>query len=71
MVHVGDDTGNSLLVGICKCRKLPDSVTCECKIERLQHIQNNAAKVVQRTWRRDHITTVLDELHWLPVTQKV
>ena len=65
------DTGNSLLAGICKCRKLPDSVTCGCKIQRLQHIQNNAARVVQKAWRQDHITPVLYELHWLPVTQRV
>ncbi len=37
------DTGNSLLAGICNWRKLPNYVTCGCKIQRLQHIQNNAA----------------------------
>ncbi len=32
---------------------------------------NNAARVVQQAWRQDHITPVLYELYWLPVTQRV
>ncbi len=32
------DTRNSLLTGIRNCRKLPNSVTCGCKIQRLQII---------------------------------
>ncbi len=38
---------------------------------RLQHIQNNAARVVQQAWREYHIVPVLHELYWLPVTQRV
>ncbi len=62
------DIGNSLLAGICNCRKLPNSVTCGCKIKRLPHIQNNAARVVQPAWRQDHIAPVLHELHWVQYT---
>ncbi len=65
------DTGNSLLAGICNCRKFTNSVTYGCKIMRLQQIQNNAARVVQHAWRHDHIAPVLHQLHWLPVTQRV
>ena len=36
-------------------------------IESLQKIQNEAARFVKRTPRRDSITLVLVSLHWLPV----
>ncbi len=65
------DTGNSLLAGICNCRKLPNSVTCGCKICILQHIQNNASRVVQQAWSQYHITPVLHEWHRLQVTQRI
>ena len=37
------------------------------QINRLQMIQNHAARVVMRKRIRDHITPVLHELHWLPI----
>ena len=36
-------------------------------IQRLQHIQNTAARLVTRSNRDDHVTPVLKSLHWLPV----
>ncbi len=65
------DTGNSLYAGICHCNKRPDSVTCNCKIQNLQLVQNNAARVVISNWRVDHITPVLKDLRWLPATQRI
>ena len=38
---------------------------------RLQAIQNAAACLVTGTERCDHITPVLQQLHWLPVQQRV
>ena len=35
------------------------------KIKRLQRIQNQAARMLKRNPRRNHITPVLRELHWL------
>ena len=35
------------------------------QIERLQRIQNQAARMLKRIPRRNHITPVLRELHWL------
>ena len=37
------------------------------QIERLQRIQNQAARMLKRIPRRNHITTVLRELHWLRI----
>ena len=37
------------------------------KIERLQRIQNLAARMLKRIPRRNHITPVLRELHWLKI----
>ena len=39
------------------------------QISRLQHIQNTAARVVTLSRKSCHITPILKELHWLPVSQ--
>ena len=40
-------------------------------IQRLQSVQNAAAWLVTDALRRDHITPVLRQLHWLPVKQTI
>ena len=50
------DYANSLLYGI------PSSL-----LGRLQRVQNTAARLVTLTRKRDHITPILKQLHWLPV----
>ena len=40
-------------------------------ILRLQRIQNHAARILTRTPRRDHITEVLIDLHWLKNEPKI
>jgi len=39
-------------------------------IQRLQSVQNAAARLVTGAGRRGHITPVLRQLHWLPVKQR-
>ena len=39
--------------------------------ERLQLIQNSAARLLTKTKRREHISPVLATLHWLPVTFRI
>ena len=54
------DYCNSLLYG-----------TSVKNVTRLQRVQNTLARVVSGTRRRDHITPVLRNLHWLPVLQRI
>ncbi len=54
------DMGNSLLFG------LPD-----VQLSRLQRLQNTAARVVTLTKKHSHITPVLLNLHWLPISSKI
>ncbi|XP_072039525.1 uncharacterized protein [Amphiura filiformis] len=54
------DTCNSLLYG------LPDR-----EIAKVQKVQNVAARLVLRISRHEHVTPALEELHWLPIKQRV
>jgi hypothetical protein len=54
------DYANSLLYG------LPKS-----SLNRLQRVQNMAARVITQSSRRAHITPVLIQLHWLPVPYRI
>jgi hypothetical protein len=54
------DYSNCLLYG------LPKS-----KLRRLQLLQNSAARLIAGTSRRESITPVLQQLHWLPVEQRI
>lgn len=54
------DYGNALLYGLT-----------QRQLSKLQRIQNSAARIVARTRFRDHITPVLQDLHWLPVQHRI
>ena len=40
-------------------------------LQKLQRVQNSAARLVTKWLRSDHITPILRELHWLPVKQRI
>lgn len=54
------DNMNSLLVGIPKRLR-----------NKLQRVQNAAARIITRTKKYEHITPVLVNLHWLPIKQRI
>ena len=59
-VTSGLDNLNSLLIN------LPDY-----QIKKLQYIQNNAARLIAKLKKSDHITPTLINLHWLPISQRI
>lgn len=54
------DYCNSLYVGLPKWQ-----------LDKLQRVQNAAARVITGTRRREHITPILKSLHWLPVYYRI
>ena len=54
------DYCNGLLVGVSKS-----------SLDKLQYLQNSAARVLSGVRARDHITPVLESLHWLPVRYRI
>ena len=54
------DYCNSLLFGLSNDQ-----------LQKLQRVQNAAARIIAGTRKYDHITLILRELHWLPVKERI
>ena len=54
------DTNNALLYGLDDCQLKP-----------LEKLQNSAARLVTGARKYDHITPVLQQLHWLPIKARI
>ena len=52
------------------CNSLFCSMTSE-NIDKLQLLQNHAARLIFGKKKRDHITPILIKLHWLPIHQRI
>ena len=59
-LHLNINNGNSLLYGLPKFL-----------IDRLQNVQNCAARLVTGSKKYNHITPIMKQLHWLPVNQRI
>ena len=56
------------------CLDYANALLCDASdklYQRLQKIQNSAARLITGTTNREHITPVLRSLHWLPVRFRV
>ena len=40
-------------------------------VTKLQRVHDAAARLIAKTKKRDHITAVLIDLHWLPIKQRI
>ena len=52
------------------CNSLPYNVPKNV-IKKLQSVQNAAARLITRSRKCDHITPILLDLHWLPVSERI
>ena len=41
------------------------------QLKKLQYVQNTAARIITRTRKFDHITSVLSDLHWSPLSYRI
>ena len=52
------------------CNGLLSGITA-LKVQRLQRVQNWAARMISGIKLKDHITPILQDLHWLPVNLRI
>ena len=52
------------------CNSLLYGITQE-NLQKLQLLQNHACKIIKKKKKHDHVTPLLKELHWLPVTYRI
>ena len=76
MRHLLDRRRTTTLVHACVTSRLDNENALLCGLpqtllSKVQRVQNAAARLVCLTGRREHITPVLKELHWLPVRQRI
>ena len=73
--YLAEDTANTLLVGLVLSNldyanailaELPD-----CDINKIQRIENIAAKLATKVRKHDNTTTTLRKLHWLPIRARI
>ena len=61
---------NFILLRLDNCNSLFCSLSNEY-IDKLQLIQNHAARLIFRAKKKDHVTPLLVSLHWLPIKFRV
>lgn len=55
-----------VLIAATRCYDLPTEL-----LAKLQRVQNTAARIVTRASKYSSISSILQELHWLPVKQRI
>ena len=52
------------------CNSIPSGCP-EHLLEKLQKVQNSAARLVLKAHKRDHVSPLLRTLHWLPIQARI
>ena len=52
------------------CNSLYNGIS-QANLNKIQRIQNTLARVVTNTSKFEHITPILEKLHWLPIKQRI
>jgi len=72
---ISEDDATQMAVSIASARlDYCNSVlykTSQSNISKLQRVQNSLARIVTNSRKRDHITTTLADLHWLPIPARI
>ena len=72
---LSDDAAKTLVLAFISCRlEYCNALLCDISdglVQCLQSVQNAAARLVTGAGRREHITPVLRQLHWLPVRHRM
>ena len=73
--YLSKDAANRLVTSLVTsrldyCNSVMAGQTSD-QLSRLQRVQNNAARLVLRKRKREHVTPMLKELHWLPVAFRI
>ena len=65
MEHVKSLVNSIVIAKVDNCNSLLYGISTD-NSDRLQKFQNSCARLIYRKKRRDHVTGILRELHWLP-----
>ena len=73
--YLSEDAATKLMIAFVTsrldyCNSLLSNISKD-QIQRLQLIQDTAARIVSKTKKFDHITPALKRLHWLPISARI
>ena len=70
LLSTGQRTIGAFLCVLISCSSW-SMASCIVSVQKLQRVQNNAARIVLQASRRSHVNSLLQTLHWLPVEQRI
>ena len=72
---VSSDATETLVMSLVLSRldycNSPLTGTPQTLIDNIQRVMNCASRLIQKSSKRDHITPLMINLHWLPVSRRI